>query len=137
MLREFADKKGWVIVDGYVRADQAVSGTSLEGRTGISELVAAAKEQPPPFDMILIDDTSRFSRNLPQGLGMLKALKFCEVGLYSVSQGLDSRDKSAYQLFTLNLMMDEQFIPGLADKVHRGQVGRVLNGYVPGGRCYG
>jgi hypothetical protein len=34
-------------------------------------------------------------------------------------------------------MMDEQYVFGLSDKVHRGQEGRVLKGYVPGGKCYG
>jgi hypothetical protein len=34
-------------------------------------------------------------------------------------------------------MMDEQFLVGLADKVHCGQEGRVLNGLVSGGRCFG
>ena len=34
-------------------------------------------------------------------------------------------------------MIDEQYIVGVADKVHRGQEGRVLQGLVSGGRCYG
>lgn len=33
--------------------------------------------------------------------------------------------------------MDEQYLVGLAEKVHRGQEGRVLKGLHPGGRCYG
>jgi hypothetical protein len=37
----------------------------------------------------------------------------------------------------LHGMMDEQFLQGLADKVHRGQEGRVLKGLVAGGPCYG
>jgi hypothetical protein len=37
----------------------------------------------------------------------------------------------------LHGMIDEQFLVGLADKVHRGQEGRVLKGFNPGGKCYG
>ncbi len=33
--------------------------------------------------------------------------------------------------------MDEQFLVGLADKVHRGQEGQVLKGLNPGGKCFG
>jgi len=33
--------------------------------------------------------------------------------------------------------MDEQFLVGLAEKVHRGQEGRVLKGLQPGGKCFG
>lgn len=43
----------------------------------------------------------------------------------------------ARQLVTFNGMMDEQFLQGLADKVHRGQEGRVLKGLNPGGKLYG
>ena len=33
--------------------------------------------------------------------------------------------------------MDEQYLVGLADKVHCGQAGRALKGLQPGGKCYG
>jgi hypothetical protein len=34
-------------------------------------------------------------------------------------------------------MVDEQFLVGLRQKVHRGQEGRVLERFNPGGKCYG
>jgi hypothetical protein len=34
-------------------------------------------------------------------------------------------------------MMDEQFLVGLANKVHLGQEGRVLKGLNRGGKCFG
>ncbi len=37
----------------------------------------------------------------------------------------------------MNGIFDEQFLVGLANKVHRGQEGRVRNGMLPGGKCYG
>ena len=37
----------------------------------------------------------------------------------------------------MNGMVDEQFLVGLSEKVHRGQEGRILRGQVAGGRCYG
>jgi hypothetical protein len=40
-------------------------------------------------------------------------------------------------LVTISGLMDEQFLVGLADKVHRGQEGRVLKGLNPGGKLYG
>lgn len=54
-----------------------------------------------------------------------------------MSQGIDMLDKSACQLVTINGMMGEQFLVGLAEKVHRGQEGRVLKGLNPGGKLYG
>jgi len=59
---------------------------------------------------------------------------FYGIGVTFVSQGIDTLDKMGRQLVTLNGMMDEQFLVGLADKVHRGQEGRVLKGLTRGAR---
>jgi hypothetical protein len=59
------------------------------------------------------------------------------VFLHFGAQGLDSRNLGFRQVFIINAMMDEQYVFGLRDKVHRGQRGRILNGYIHGGKCYG
>lgn len=135
--REYAAKQGWDVLEEYVRFDQAVSGTSLAGRDGINDLLAAAGQRPRPFDFLLIDDTSRLARNLVHGLTIVRKLAFAGIHVVSVSQGVNSGDKSGSQLFTLFGLMDEQYIHGHADKVRRGQEGCVLKGCIPGGRCYG
>ena len=135
--RAYAASKGWVILDDYVRADQAVSGAALAGRDALNALMAESKRKPRPFDRILVDDTSRLARNVADALKLAETLSYHGVYMTFVSQGIDSQDKTARQLITLHGMMDEQYLVGLADKVHRGQEGRVLNRLNPGGRCYG
>ena len=135
--RSLADLKGWTVLDAFVRSDQEISGAALAGRSALESLIAAAKGHPRPFDRILIDDTSRLARNVADALNMVEVLKFRNVGVTFVSQGIDTLDKMARQLVTINGMMDEQFLVGLADKVHRGQEGRVLKGLNPGGKLYG
>ena len=135
--REYAARNGYLVVDGYVRSDEALSGASLQGRKGLESLMEAAKEMPRPFDVVLVDDTSRVARNTADALKTVEIFKFNGVAVISVSQGIDSRQNGARQLLTLNAMMDEEYNFGVADKVHRGQEGRVLQGLVPGGRCYG
>src|SRR5271170_5811959 len=135
--RSFADLEGWTVLDEYVRSDHKISGAGLAGRSALESLLADAKRRPRPFDRILIDDTSRLARNVGDALKMVETLKFYGVGATFVSQGIDTLDKMARQLVTLNGMMDEQFLVGLADKVHRGQQGRVLKGLNPGGKLYG
>src|ERR1019366_9190477 len=135
--RSLADLKGWTVLDAFVRSDQEISGAALAGRSALESLIAAAKGHPRPFDRILIDDTSRLARNVADALNMVEVLKFRNVGVTFVSQGIDTLDKMARQLVTINGMMDEQYLVGLADKVHRGQEGRILNGFLPGGKCYG
>lgn len=91
----------------------------------------------PPFDCLVVDDTSRLARYLPDVLEMNDSLQYHGVFIYAVAQRLDCREKTSRPLLTLHGMMDEQFLVSLGEKVHRGQEGRALNGFQPGGKCYG
>ncbi len=133
--REYAERHGWSVVKEV--ADRAVSGRAIAGREELQALMAAAQQSIPPFERILVDDTSRLSRNVSDVLIITERLKYYGIHVTSVSQNIDSAHGSSRQLFTLNGMIDEQYVQGLADKVHRGQEGRVLNGFNPGGKCYG
>ena len=135
--RELASRNGWSVVENFVRSDRAISGAALAGRDEFNSLIQDAKKKPRPFDRILIDDTSRLARNVADALNAVATLSFHGVGVTFVSQGIDSLSKNARQLLTIHGMMDEQFLDGLRDKVHRGQEGRVLHGLTPGGKCYG
>jgi site-specific DNA recombinase len=133
----FADSRGWTVLHEYIKRDEEITGATLAARPALRFLIADAKRRPRPFDRILIDDTSRLARNLADALNMVDTFRFHGVAVTFVSQGIDTLDKSARQLVTFNGMMDEQFLVGLADKVHRGQEGRVLKGLNPGGKLYG
>ena len=135
--RECAEREGWHVVPEYVVSDEAVSGAALSGRERFMFLIRESKKKPRPFDRILVDDTSRLARNVADALRAVDTLRYYDVGVTFVSQGLDSLQKSTRQVLTFHHMMDEELLRGVADKVHRGQEGRVLNGLNPGGRCYG
>ena len=135
--RTHATPRGWVVLAAYVRSDEEITGATLAARPALRSLIEDAKRRPRPFDRILIDDTSRLARNVADALNMVATLRFHGVGVTFVSQGIDTMDKTARQLVTINGMMDEQFLVGLADKVHRGQEGQVLKGLNPGGKCFG
>ena len=135
--RQEAERNGWIVLDSFVRSDSAQSGSSLIERRALISLLEDARKKPRPFDCIVIDDTSRLGRNLPDVLSISDKLKHCEVFLRFVSKRLDSRDPMFRSQHTLDGLMDEQFLTALAEKVHRGQEGRILHGFHPGGRCYG
>ena len=135
--REHAGRRGWPVIEDWVVADRALSAASVAGRDGLQRLVRAAKQKPRPFDSLLMDDTSRLARDLSDALRTLKILEFYGVTIVSVSQGIDSAQGNARPLLAMHGMMDEEYLAGLASKVHRGQEGRVLHGYTTGGRVYG
>jgi site-specific DNA recombinase len=129
--KEYAERQSWTVLDEFIRCDEALSGANLFRRTGLSWLIEGAKRKPRAFDRILVEDTSRLARDISDALKVSQILKYHGVYITAVAQGIDSEDKSARSLLTLHGMMDEQFLVGLADKVHRGQEGRVLNGFHP------
>ena len=135
--REFAVRKGWSILEEFVVADRALSGATVAERQMLQCLVSTAKSKPAPFDCVLVEDTSRLGRDLADTLKTTKLLNFHGVSVVSVTQGIDTTENNSRSLLTLHGMMDEQCLSGLREKVHRGQEGRVLAGYHPGGSCYG
>jgi DNA invertase Pin-like site-specific DNA recombinase len=62
----FAERQGWSVVARF--EDAALSGFGVEHRPGHRTLVAAAVQTPPPFDLILVEDVSRLTRDLSEVL---------------------------------------------------------------------
>ena len=135
--RVAAEKNGWVILEQYIRSDSELTGRTLVGRDGLAELIRLATTKPRPFDLILVDDTSRFGRYLPDVLRECDRLAHYGVSLYFVSDRLDSRDEAFRFAYIIKGIGDEQYVRGLSQKVHRGQEGAIRRGYTAGGICYG
>src|SRR5215472_1029479 len=93
--REFAERRSWMVIDEYVRNDNAVSGAALAPRRALNELLALASRRPRPFDRILIDDTSRLARNVADALKMVERLSFHGIPVTFISQGTDTAEKTA------------------------------------------
>jgi len=135
--RAAAEKNGWTVLDEFIRFDEELTGRTLVGRKGIADLIRLAEQRPKPFDCILIDDTSRLGRYLPDVLRECDRLIYYGVFIYFVSDGLDTRDENSRLVHMVKGYGDERFVRDHGKKVHRGQEGRVLNGFIHGSRCYG
>jgi site-specific DNA recombinase len=130
-------ERGWLLLPDHIYKDAAISGTSTVGRDQLDAMLALVRKPDCPFRYVLIDDTSRFGRNLGDVLKMADVLKHHRIGLYFVSQKLDSKDPNFRLMLTVYGMADEQQIERLRTKVHAGQKGRVLQGFSSGSRCFG
>jgi site-specific DNA recombinase len=117
-------------MDEYVRSDEETSGQLLADRHGLEELMKLAQQKPRPFDGIIVEETSRFGRALSNALHLSEELEYAKVFLYFVNRQLDSRNPNFRTLFIQYAQQDEQSSFGTAEKVHRGQMGRVLRGYI-------
>ncbi len=52
VARRYADQQGWTVLDAHTYTDEAISGSSLQGRPGIHALLAAAETTPRPFEVL-------------------------------------------------------------------------------------
>lgn len=135
--RVAAERNGWVVFDDYIRWDKALTGRTLAGRDGLAELLRVAKQNPRPFDAILIDDTSRLGRYLPDVLKESDTLLFHGVFIYFVSDSLNTSDENSRIAHMVKAYGDERYSKDMAKKIHRGQEGKILKGYTAGSWCYG
>jgi site-specific DNA recombinase len=134
--REYASRQRWIVLQEHIYWDAAVTGTSLE-RDGLQKLLAAAINRSQPFDCILIDDSSRFTRRLADALNLYERLSFAGIRVVAVSQGVDTASPQAELLIGVHGLIDSVYWRELAQKTHRGMQGRALRGDATGGRCFG
>jgi site-specific DNA recombinase len=134
--REFADGQNWLFLDEHVYIDEAISGAGSD-RPAFLQLLGAVSLRPPPFDVLLVDDTSRISRDAGDASHFYQQLRFHGIRAMALSQGIDSQSEQADVLLTVHGLVDSLYIKELAKKTHRGLEGRALLGQCTGGRCFG
>jgi site-specific DNA recombinase len=134
--REFAVPHDMRILDDYIFADEAVTGAT-DDRAGLRALLSAARETPRPFDVILVDDTSRLSRRLADSMRIFEQLQFLGVRVIYVAQGIDTNNEQAELLVGVHGIVDSLYLKDLSKRTFRGVEQLALNGLHTGGRVFG
>jgi DNA invertase Pin-like site-specific DNA recombinase len=135
--REYAAAHEIPVDDQCIFADAAISGEAMPNRPRLQALLDAAERKPCPFDVLLIDDSSRLSRDDADGPMIRKRLRFAGIRLIAISQNIDSNDEQSAELWAIHSMVDSLFIRELGKKTHRGLEGKMLKGFSAGGRTFG
>lgn len=133
---EYALQHGWRIDPCHIYTDEALSGVGTD-RPGYQAMLKAAFSPSRPFQIVLVDDTSRLSRSLVEAVGLQQRMSFEGIRIVAVSQGIDSLSEQAELLFAIHGIVDSLYVKELAKKTHRGLEGLALQGLHTGGRCYG
>jgi DNA invertase Pin-like site-specific DNA recombinase len=95
-LREYADRRGWQVVDEYT--DNGVSG-SKESRPELNRLMADAHQRR--FDAILVWKIDRFGRSLKHLVNALADLGAYGVAFVSLRDNLDLSTPSGRLMFAV------------------------------------
>ena len=124
--------EGWRLAQHF--KDEALSG-SLTARPGYQSLLKAAERKE--FDVLVVDDLSRLSRDQVESERTIRRLEFGGVRIVGVGDGYDSQSKSRKVQRGVRGLMNEMYIDDLKDKVHRGLTGQALKHYWCGGKVFG
>lgn len=127
LLRQRADREGWHVLAEH--ADRAVSGT-VRQRPGLNACLAAI--DAGTATVLLAEGLDRISRDQEDIAAIFKRIRFAGARIVTLSEG---------DIGTLHIGMGGTisaiYIEQLAEKVKRGQIGRVAAGRIPGGLSYG
>ena len=134
VCREFAKRDGITVLEEHIYCDEAQSG-SIRARAGLEALKKAAEAKQ--FDALLVDDSSRLSRDNQHFNTLLCLFQYWGVSLISVGDGLDMREEHAKVAYQFRGIINELYLTDLKKKTHRGQMGQVLRGFAVGAKGYG
>ena len=130
--RNYAARHDWTIVSNF--EDRAISGASKDRPGFLSMLKASGAGE---FDVLLVDDLSRFSRDDIETKTLIRRFKYQGLRIIGVSDGYDSAAKGEKIQSSMRGLMNEMFLDDLREKTHRGLTGQALCGNSTGGRSYG
>jgi Resolvase, N terminal domain len=88
--KEFADRQGWVVLSEHIRFDEAASGPSTANMQALRSLLFIAKANPRPFDVILVTDLFRVSRDVVERWQAVDSLRRNGIEIIAVGEPIDS-----------------------------------------------
>lgn len=127
-----AEREGLAVTKDY--HDRAATGSRAD-RMGYQAMLADAKARQ--FDVLLVDDISRLSRDQVEAESTFRRLEHWGIRVISASDGYDSRAASRKVHRAVKNLMNEVYLDDLAERTHRGLEGRARAGNNAGGRAYG
>src|SRR3984893_6590019 len=134
--RRYAAHQGWQVLSGHEYVDEALSGVGVEHRPAYRRLLAPLVGTPP-FEVLLVDDLSRLSRDAAEILRLVRLLQGLGVKLISVADRIETGHKLSKLVVSMKAVINELYLDDLRDRTLRGLQGRFARGLHTGGRIYG
>ena len=132
----YVNEKGGTVAPNLIFTDSATSGASL-ARPAFERLMELLNHKPPSIDAIVTEDISRISRDFADAAFIFQRLRFLDIPLVGIADGIDTSAKNAKVTFTIKSLVSDLYLDELRDKTLRGLEGRCLAGYSTGGLPYG
>ncbi len=137
-IKDYAIKNNIYIDPMYIFKDEGKSGRSAEKRPAFMKMIAIAKINPKPFDVILVHKFDRFSRNREDSIVYKSLLKKeCKISVVSISEPLDPDDKMSIILESWFEAMAEYYSINLSEEVRKGMMEKHSLGELQTNPSYG
>lgn len=128
LLLDYAKKNGIIISNDFI-FEESVSGRHAEKRPKFQEMIAVAKQESHPLDVILVWKYSRFARNQEESIVYKSLLKKSNVDVISISEPLIDGPFGTL-IERIIEWMDEYYSIRLSGEVIRGMKEKALkHGY--------
>lgn len=128
LLFDYARQNNIVIPEEFVFMEKGISGKKADKRPEFMRMISIAKQNPSPFDIILVWKYSRFARNQEESIVYKSLLrKQCKVEVCSVSEPVvDGPFGSLIE--RIIEWMDEYYSIRLSGEVTRGMSEKAMRG---------
>ena len=128
-LRKYAKDRGWKIYREFV--DEAKSGRTVKNRLAFQEMIARSKQNPKPFDAILVWNLSRFSRNLEDSIIYKSLLRKRGISVISIKEPIDESPTGRLLNAIIEAaleVLDEFYSVNLSEDTKRGMRQNIAQG---------
>jgi site-specific DNA recombinase len=126
--RYIESKTGWNLAGIY--ADEGVTGTSTDDRTGFLKMLDDA--YAGKFDVLLTKEVSRFSRNILDAVAYTRALKSIGVAVVFLNDGISTLDPDAELRLGIMAAVAQEESRKTSERVKWGQQRKMERGVVFG-----
>jgi|GEM_PF-6448537 len=115
--------------------DNAETGRSVAHRSGFQEMIRVATSPNCPFNVILVEDLSRFARNREESIRYRRLLREHGVRVLSMADGyVDEENESGLWLLGIKEIKAEADSKEIGRRTKRGMAAKAREGYWCGGR---
>ena len=89
VIRDYARSHGYILPNRLIFRDDGISGSVADKRPEFIRLIALSKEDPTPFETILLWKFSRFARNQEESIYYKAQLRRRGIDVVSVSEPIE------------------------------------------------
>lgn len=136
-LARYAQANGLDLNPQYLFVDEGISGRQAARRPGFMAMIAAAKQKPAPFQVILVHKFDRFARSREDSV-VYKAMlrRECGVRVVSITESIED-DRFSVILEAMLEAMAEYYSINLSEEVKKGMTEKALRGQLQAAPAFG